>query len=208
MNELEILKNSISSWGGSIEINDIAVSVDDIDFTKSQTISLKHSVQPRRVPVDITGTQPSAEPIKIAPKTNSNEFVNGNVYRIFVKSYMTKKATLEFDFMAKWNNDNPMPLVNMVGEVLEQTKGMVKMSLKGEALPIIRCMRCGKTLSNPVSRKYGLGIECIHKVGIVADVDDVDSIAEQLVNIHWVGWIPKSAIKECEEVDDNTISEN
>ena len=120
---------------------------------------------------------------------------------ITVKQYMTKPASPEFDFMAKWNNNCPMPMRTMVGTVEKETKGMVYMKLHGQGLPTITCMRCGRELTNPVSRHYGLGIECIRKVGMPYDVSEVDSIKEALVNIIWEGWIPKSAIIE------NTIIE-
>ena len=44
---------------------------------------------------------------------------------IQVKSYMTKKATASFDFMKKWNNDVPMTMSIMVGEVIKETHGML-----------------------------------------------------------------------------------
>ncbi len=113
---------------------------------------------------------------------------------------MTRKASPDFDFMAKWNNDNPMPLRTMQGTIEKETRGMVYMHLHGVGLKEIRCLRCGKELTHPVSRLYGIGPECIKKVGIVADIEDVDSIKEQLENVEWTGWIIKSAITEQEEV--------
>ena len=205
MSNIDILKNAIEEWQGDIKINDTSVNKSDIDFTKPFSLVLSPSIveQPKRVLITDDEEIP-----RIIPRSHTTELLDGKSYRISVRSYMTKPASLEFDFMAKWNNDKPMPLATMSGTVVRQTKGMVYMILHGEALPIVRCMRCGRTLSNPVSRKYGLGIECIQKVGIVADIDDVDSITEQLQKITWEGWIIRSAITECEEIDDNTISKN
>ena len=117
---------------------------------------------------------------------------------------MTRKASPEFDFMAKFNNDNPMPLRTMVGIAEKETRGMVYMHLHGEAKPEVRCLRCNRELTNPVSRLYGIGPECIHKIPIFFDIDieDVDSIKEKMVNVEWSGWIVKSAIVEKEEVRD------
>lgn len=121
-------------------------------------------------------------------------------YLIKVKAYMTRKATPEFDFMAKWNNDNPMPIRIMQGVIDKETKGMVHMTLHGMGRKTCTCLRCGRDLENPVSRYYGIGPECMKKLGIVANIDEVESIKEQLVDITWSGWIIKSAILEQEEV--------
>lgn len=120
--------------------------------------------------------------------------------RITVKQYMTRPSEGTFDFMTKWNKDIPMPLRTMTGWVEKETRGMVYMHLHGVGEPVIRCMRCGKTLSNPVSRHYGIGPECMSKLGIVADIEDVDTIKKQLVDVTWEGWIIKSAITEEEDV--------
>lgn len=197
MTNLEILKNAISEWNGELVVDSNVINADTIDFTKSISVRLNPIADTQPI---ISQSQDTQETVKIVPKTSVTDMIDGNNYRISVRSYMTKKASLEFDFMAKWNNDNPMPLATMSGTVVKQTKGMVYMVLHGEALPIVRCMRCGKTLSNPISRKYGLGVECIQKVGIVADINDVDDISEQLQKIVWEGWIIKSAITECEGI--------
>jgi hypothetical protein len=128
------------------------------------------------------------------------------VYRIEVKQYMTKSASPEFDFMAKWNNNKPMPLRVMFGEVLEETKGMVKMRLHGRAeKQSCKCMRCGKELKNPVSRHFGLGIECITHYPISITEKDIQDIQDEekvnqildadLRKVEWEGWIIKSAIQ-------------
>lgn len=115
-------------------------------------------------------------------------------YEIEVKKYMTQPATPEFDFMAKWNNNEPMPMRIMQGTVEKETRGMVYMKLHGLAKPTITCYCCGKELTNPVSRHYGIGPICLGKLGITRDIDDIENIREELVNITWTGWIIKSAI--------------
>lgn len=121
-------------------------------------------------------------------------------YRITVKKYMTEHATPSFDFMSKFNNDVPMPLRTMIGTVEKETRGMVYMKLHGQAEPVVRCMRCGRLLTNPISQHYGIGPECMSKLGFVCDIDDVDIIKKKLVDITWEGWIIRSAITEREEV--------
>ena len=123
-------------------------------------------------------------------------------YRIAVKKYMTERSVPGFDFMAKWNKDNPMPLRTMTGTVEKETRGMIYMKLHGQAEPVVKCMRCGRTLTNPISMKYGIGPECITKVPFIMDLDmnDVDGIKQKLADVKWEGWIIKSAITEKEEL--------
>lgn len=128
--------------------------------------------------------------------------------RIFVKSYMTKKSTPEFDFMAKWNNDNPMPLREMVvDEYVKETRGMVYIKCHADILQrvTVRCMCCGRPLTNKVSQFFGLGIECgKHNYVNPFDTEEelnqaVADYREKLLNIKWEGWIIKSAILECDK---------
>ena len=126
-------------------------------------------------------------------------------YRVTVKKYMTEKASPGFDFMLKWNNNQPMPLRTMVGTIEKETRGMVYMKLHGQAEPVIRCMRCGRTLTNPISQHYGIGPECITKIPFIMNLDitDVEGIKKKLVDVKWSGWIIKSSIIEREEVLDD-----
>jgi len=121
-------------------------------------------------------------------------------YRITVKQYMTKPSEPGFDFMAKWNNDVPMPMVTMRGTVVKETRGMVYMKLKGVGEKTCYCLRCGRKLDSPISKYYGIGPDCMVKLGMARDIEDVDGIKKDLQEIEWEGWIIKSAIKEQEEV--------
>lgn len=142
--------------------------------------------------------------IKLYPKQKKTENEAGinekPLYKITVKNYMTEKASPDFDFMSKWNGDNPMPLRTMTGWVEKETRGMVYMHLHGVGEPTIKCMRCGKTFTNPISKHYGIGPDCMQKLGIVADIDDVENIKKELVNVEWSGWVIKSAITKKEEI--------
>ena len=135
-------------------------------------------------------------------------------YRITVKPWMTKKTEYDafgnttFDFMAKWNNDIPMPLVTMTGKILKETSGMYKMELHGDiyAEKICTCMKCGRVLKNKVSQYFGIGPECGGH-GYVNPFESEDELKEavsaykkQLQNTTWTGWVVKSAIKEMVEV--------
>lgn len=129
----------------------------------------------------------------------------GGTYCITVKPYMTEKASPTFDFMAKWNNDIPMPLVTMTGEVEKETRGMVYMNLHGEAKSTHHCMACGRPLTNPISQLYGLGPECgghfyINPFNTKEEYEEaVQEVRNKMINIKWSGWVIKSAIKSWEE---------
>ena len=130
----------------------------------------------------------------------------GRSYKITVKKYMTEPATSTFDFQDKWNNGKPMPLCIMHGEVIKETRGMYYMNLQGKAEPTSKCLVCGKTLTNPVSKLYGIGPECSEKVGLIRIESEEEAkeklkhIMKQIDDISWSGWVIKSAIKEWEEI--------
>lgn len=176
------MERLLQNWLGSIIINDT-----EYDSTKSAESVLK----------TLSGNVHII--LKSANKNVSNRTTMQNTdsqteYQITVKQYMTKKATVEFDFMAKWNNDNPMPLRTMTGTVEKETAGMVYMKLHGQGLETITCYCCGKELTNPASRHYGIGPVCLSKLGIIREIDDIENIKEELVNIKWEGWVIRSSI--------------
>ena len=135
--------------------------------------------------------------------------VGDTVYKITVRQYMTKSATPEFDFMAKWNDNNPMPMRTMVGTVEKETSGMVYMHLHGDITSEVTqyCMKCGRAITNPVSKFFGMGPECggHNYTNPFESEDDLKSAVERyrrtyLQKITWSGWIIKSAILEREEI--------
>lgn len=145
-----------------------------------------------------TVSTPTLQPQQEAEEGKETEYV------IKVKQYMTKPATPSFDFMDKWNNGVPMPLRIMVGKKLKETKGMVKMELRGEIVQEVNpvCMKCGRTLTNPVSQYFGIGPECggheyINPFNSEEELRQaVGEIRKQLQGITWTGWVIKSAIEE------------
>lgn len=130
----------------------------------------------------------------------------GKSYKITVKNYMTEPSSPQFDFQDKWNNGIPMPMCIMNGKVLKETRGMVYMELTGKAEASCSCFVCGRTLTNPVSKLYGVGPECSERIGLIriSDEKEVQSrweeIKSHLTDIKWTGWVIRSAIKNWEEI--------
>lgn len=190
---LELLRN----WKGTVEVNGtVYASINAVNpsiFASSDSINIK------------------LHPVKAEASRHTTERIDdtqSEQIRISVKQYMTRKATPEFDFMERWNNNQPMPLRTMIGEKVKETRGMVYMKLHGDiyAEKICTCMKCGRALTNPVSQYFGIGPECGGH-NYVNPFDDAEQLKEavadyrkQLQSVTWEGWIIKSAITEEEAV--------
>lgn len=131
----------------------------------------------------------------------------GHEYIVKVKKWMTEKTVDDsFDFMKHWNSNIPMPLRMMRGRVLSETRGMLYMELRACPLKTDVCMRCGKPLSHPVSRLYGLGPECgghyhINPFNTEEELNEaLEEVRKKLNNVTWTGWIAKSSVEYATEV--------
>ena len=191
---LSMLKN----WPGSVEINGTVY-----ESTEKAIISANL-------------TENAQVCIKLLPKQKRENLAakrmdveaNKQVYRITVKKYMTQKATMQFDFMKKWNHNIPMPLRMMTGTIDKETPGMVHMTLHGDmyAETMCTCMKCGKRLTNKVSQYFGIGPECgghnyVNPFDTEEELKDaVTAYRKHLQEMTWSGWIIKSAITKWEEV--------
>ena len=187
----------LSKWNGAIEINGTTYEnyraiPSDLVLTDSMTIVL-HGIR-------------NVEKTHVASANSVSE--TGDVqYVITVKQYMTKKSTSEFDFMKKWNNDEPMPLRTMVGVKVKETRGMVYMKLHGDIIAdrVQHCMKCGKVITNPVSQFFGMGPECgghnyVNPFDTKEELHEAVKMYRQKLNhVTWEGWVIKSAITSCEE---------
>lgn len=190
--------SALSNWKGAVEINGVLYdSVEDA----------RKIVSTNKIVVDsilLHTEHKNAEKRKITQfESNPEQYV------ITVKQYMTKKSSPSFDFMSKWNNDNPMPLRTMIGTVERETNGMVYMKLHGDIIAeqIQCCMKCGKPITNPVSQFFGMGPECggHNYVNPFETEEELKSVVEDyrknyLQKITWEGWIIKSAIISKEEL--------
>lgn len=131
-------------------------------------------------------------------------------YKIEVKSWMTKKSTPNFTLMKDLNNDIPMPLMVMYGVKIGETARRVKMKLHGDIKQrvILNCMHCGRPITNKISQYFGIGPICGgHNYTNPFDSEEelnraIAAYREKLVNITWVGYIPKSAIVSIDDDSD------
>lgn len=180
------MKTILKDWGGAIEID--GQTYDTVQDAMSVLESMSDSMH-----IKLHAKRSSAQKAHVERVSDITE------YSITVKKYMTEKSSSGFDFMKKWNNDNPMPMRTMTGTIEKETRGMVFMKLHGQALETVTCQCCGRELTNPISRYYGIGPICLSKIGIACDIDNVDEIKERLVNMTWEGWVIKSSILKKEE---------
>lgn len=190
----------LSAWEGG-------VTVGDAEFSSVSAIT---TPLPRGVHIILTPAGKAATQAKCdnpaVPVDEPTQYV------IEVKQYMTKPASPAFDFMERWNHNQPMPLRTMVGEKIKETSGMVYMKLHGDitARVMCTCLRCGRPLTNPVSQYFGLGSECGNH-GYVNPFNTDEELEaavasfrkEYLQTITWEGWIIKSAITRCEPFENN-----
>jgi hypothetical protein len=193
--------NAIANWKGAVEIN--GVLYDTIEDARKIVSTTNISIDY----IFLHSAEKSAEKRKITQFESTP--TTAQQYIVTVKQYMTKKSTPSFDFMEKWNSNNPMPLRTMIGTIEKETKGMVYMKLHGDivAEQTQHCMRCGKTITNPVSQFFGMGPECggHNYVNPFESEEELKSIVEDyrknhLQKITWEGWIIKSAITSKEEL--------
>ena len=183
----------LEGYKGSIEVNDIAYS--DLNTAVQ---AFKGSGE------QLTIVLNKGAKIKDNQAQEIQELEGSAIYKIRVRQYMTRPASPEFDFHTKWNNDNPMPMRIMVGRKLKETRGMVQMELWGEIIDEIstHCMKCGRTLTNTVSKYFGIGPECgSHGYNNPFETDEeleaaIEEVQKQLKEIKWTGWIIKSSIEE------------
>lgn len=198
---LEFLKN----WQGVITINGIEYPSHE---AVPSDLAVQGSLNIQLHPANKVAQRATVGLTEEPKEKSAVELSENQQYRVKVKKYMTKPATPDFDFMARWNNNNPMPLRVMVGEKVKETRGMVYMILHGDILEerTMCCMKCGRPITNNVSQFFGLGPECgghnyVNPFESEAELKEaVESYRRQLNEMVWEGWIIRSAIEEFEEV--------
>lgn len=188
----------LQNWRGPVEINDARY--------ESVTQALLNAKLSDSASVSIKLLQKEKSVSKRSEMSVSDDIQQ---CRITVKQYMTKKATPDFDFMKKWNNNNPMPFMTMIGTVEKETRGMVYMKLHADIYaPIIQtCMMCGRPITNKISQYFGVGPICgghnyVNPFNSDEELKEaVGEYRKKLQKITWEGWIIKSAITHKELFD-------
>lgn len=144
-----------------------------------------------------------SEPLHIS----GDNLRKGHEYIVQVKSWMTRPTVSDsFDFMRHWNNNIPMPMRVMRGRVLSDTRGMVYMELRACTMKTEHCMKCGRPITHPVSRLYGLGPECgehyhINPFNTEEELQNaLQEVQHKLNQVTWTGWIAKSGVEYAMEV--------
>lgn len=190
----------LKNWEGAVEVN--GSTYNSIKELYQANLALNGNVHIKLYPK----SKKAVNEVDNAKKEHTKQ--ERQEYRITVKKYMTQKATPEFDFMAKWNNNIPMPLRMMTGWIEKETRGMVYMHLHGDmyAEQMCTCMKCGKHLTNKVSQYFGIGPECgghayVNPFETQEELDKaVADYRKKLQQITWEGWIIRSSITDSEEV--------
>ena len=180
----------LSKYPGKIKVNGQSISrlrVADYLQTCSGDIEIK------LIPERFIDTQDDEEVQKIVE------------YDVYVKSYMLNKSTDDFNFMRVWNNDIPMPLRLMRGEIIQESRSMYKMKLHGIVNKTI-CSRCGRELYNATSKIVGIGPECASVLGVEVSMFNkqaseqfIKEMEQKIRNTVWEGWVPKTAILTLKE---------
>jgi hypothetical protein len=122
---------------------------------------------------------------------------------------MTTTTKTEYEikvrqFVTKFN-DNPMPARIMYGFVEGETEKAYKIDVRMKPNPTSVCMKCGRTLTHPVSLLYGIGPECSkayyeHPYTEEYVKNNFEELRQRMAEVKWSGWIPKSGLEYMEEV--------
>lgn len=192
----ELLQN----FKGSVVVNDITfASIKEAEeHFKDYVGGLRILLKPNNVIKYDNNTETSS--------TSTSTKQSSDIYRVEVKSYMSRPFEEGF-FLAKMNK-SPMPYLIMVGSIISQTEKMVKMDLHVDLNydTSVKCIRCGRVLTNPISQYLHIGPECgasehMRLLNSGISIDEVrNRLQDSLKDVHWVGWIPKSAIVSAEKI--------
>jgi hypothetical protein len=93
-----------------------------------------------------------------------------------------------------------VPLRVMFGEITRRTNKGCYIEVHGKPEPSVKCMHCGRKLTNEVSFYYGIGPVCgkdyfLPSITIDNYFDKVKEIRAALTAVKWKGFVPYSGVK-------------
>lgn len=96
-------------------------------------------------------------------------------------------------WLAKKNN---LVSRELVGSIDRQTDKAIYLVAHASVRPSDKCLRCGQTITNPVSRLVGYGPYCSDELGIPRDFTEAQlaEIKAQVESVIVEGWYPKSQV--------------
>lgn len=115
-----------------------------------------------------------------------------------------KWLTKETDFHANMNKGKPIPMRVMFGRIMRETEKCYVIEVQGKPEPATHCLHCMRTLTNKVSRYYGLGPTC-GKHFYITNITEAnlkqhfDDIRKKLSAVTWRGFIPKNSVQMTHE---------
>jgi hypothetical protein len=191
------------------------LTVDGVTYNSVSDLATQLGSESRKITMMINTKNEKQAPVNEVKKEEKHEeaTLSTKIYAIKVRQYMTKPGSPAFDFMIKYNHNVPMPMRQMVGKILEETRGMVKMELHAEILQEITtvCMHCGRPLTNPVSQYFGVGPECGGHGYVNPFSSDeelrvaVAGYKKKLAEVKWTGWIIKSSLEEMKVIREELL---
>lgn len=153
--------------------------------------------------IDEIENTPGTYEIVLKPYDDDYKYLNDFIFT--VRPSMTNTNPEDpYDFNKLYNNGVCMPMRTMQGDVIKITKTLFYAKLHGVPVNSRRCSYCGKLITSPESIKYGVGTECIKKLGLKEPQTSLQwqeykkKIEEQLYKVTWEGWIPKDCIVSME----------
>ena len=125
--------------------------------------------------------------------------IQSELRSLYLKKRSELKAVEEEDLveikLTKWIADQKGLPRYLSGVIVRETEKAILFKGCGKLLPRDRCMACGRELSNPVSIKYGIGIQCGEHWGIDPEGESHEEIIKKLEQLmDFETWLPKSQV--------------
>lgn len=112
-------------------------------------------------------------------------------------NWLTKRNPFNRDY----NNNVPVPMRVMFGQILRETDKCYYVQVYGKPEPTAHCLHCMRKLTHKVSQFYGLGPVCGKHYYITNITEEnleehFEEIRQKMKEITWRGLVPKHAVKK------------